>query len=55
MLSVYDEASSSAEVANVKVEEQDHHLTVQSVGPGRHRFVLANSAKAEPSTSHQAI
>ena len=53
MLSVYDEASSSAEVADVKVEE--HHLTVQGVGPGRHRFVLANSAKAEPSTSHQAI
>lgn len=55
MLSVYDEASSSAEVADVKVEEQEHHLTVQGVGPGRHRFVLANSAKAEPSTSHQAI
>ena len=25
----------------VKVEEQEHHLTVRGVGPGRHRFVLA--------------
>ena len=39
MLTVYNQAS--AEVINVKVEEQEHHLTVRGVGPGRHRFVLA--------------
>jgi hypothetical protein len=41
MLTVYGEAA--AEVVDVKVEEQEHHLTVLGVGPGRHRFVLAKA------------
>eukprot|EP01050_Picozoa_sp_SAG11_P022270 SAG11_NODE_4170_length_2028_cov_1.729393_1_plen_258_part_00 len=39
MLTVYGGAS--AEVIGMKVEEQEHHLTVRGVGSGHHRFVLA--------------
>ena len=38
MLTVYGEA-----IVGAKVEEQEHHLVVRGVGPGRHRFVLAKA------------
>ena len=41
MLTVNGEAAT--EIFSVKVEEQEHHLTVSGVGPGRHRFVLAKA------------
>eukprot|EP01051_Picozoa_sp_SAG22_P006450 SAG22_NODE_423_length_10665_cov_7.110543_3_plen_257_part_00 len=43
MLTVYSEASAKEEVVGVNVEEQEHHLAVRGVGPGRHRFVLARA------------
>ena len=35
------------EVVAMTVEEQDHHLTVRGIGPGRHRFALAKPKLAD--------
>ena len=55
MLTVYSGAASGEEVIGVNddviIEEQEHHLTVRGVGPGRHRFVLAKRLSSETHSS----